>query len=197
MSENKWKKAMHKNAEPKVDPDLADFDINDDVEERVAITNPSRGEFEEQLNLAEAKANESYEKLLRLQAEFDNVRKRSERDLVQAHKYAAEKIALELLPVVDSLEIGLSQMNDEKLTAYRTGVELTLKQLQGVFDKFAIKAVNPAVGEPFDPAMHQAMTMQESTDAAPNTVLNVLQKGYMLNDRLLRPAMVIVVRAAT
>jgi molecular chaperone GrpE len=194
MSKNKWHKIMDKDVENDIERDIAD-DSDEGGSEggQPAITNPSRDEFEEQLNAAEAKANDNWEKLLRLQAEFDNVRKRSQRDLEQAHKYALEKIALELLPVVDSLERGLSQMNDDQLQVYRAGAELTLKQLHAVLEKFSIKEVNP-LNQPFDPALHEAMGVQEA-DVAPNTVINVLQKGYVLHDRLLRPALVMVSKA--
>lgn len=146
---------------------------------------------------ARARADEHWDKLLRTQAEMENMRKRFERDLENAHKYGLEKFARELLPVKDSLEMGLKAINGETedLTKLREGVELTLNMLVTALEKSGIKEINP-VNEPFDPTFHQAMSMQESADAAPNTVLTVMQKGYQLNDRLIRPAMVIVAKAS-
>ena len=141
------------------------------------------------LERAELQAQELRDAWLRAKAECDNVRKRAQTDIANAHKYALESFAAALLPVRDSLEAALTA---DKATAeaLRQGVELTLKQLDSAFDKFAIKEVNP-VGEKFDPHKHQAMTTVES-DKAPNTVVHVLQKGYLLNDRVLRPALVTV-----
>ena len=145
---------------------------------------------------ARAKADEHWDKLLRTQAEMENMRKRFERDLENAHKYGLEKFARELLPVKDSLEMGLAAISGESddIARLREGVELTLNMLVTALEKSGIKEINP-VDEPFDPTFHQAMSMQESPDAAPNTVLTVMQKGYQLNDRLIRPAMVIVAKA--
>jgi molecular chaperone GrpE len=123
------------------------------------------------------------------------MRKRHERDLAQAHKYALERIARQLLDVVDSLERGLEQASEEGESVWRTGMELTLKQLQAVLEKFEVKPVNP-LGQAFDPSLHEAMSMQVSTEA-PGTVIGVLQKGYQLHDRLLRPALVVTAKAAS
>ncbi len=148
--------------------------------------------LQEALQQAQAKAQENWDKLLRVQAELDNLRKRSQRDLENAHKYAIERFVAELLPVKDSLELGLGhsreQADAEKL---HEGMELTLKMLAQVFDKFHVQEIDPQ-GQPFDPAFHQAMTLQENSELPPNTVISVMQKGYILNGRLLRPAMVIV-----
>ena len=146
---------------------------------------------------ARNKADEHWNQLLRANAELENTRRRARQDVENAHKYALEKFATELLPVKDSLEMGLAAVDtDDNETAARLkeGVELTLKMLTSAFDKFGIEAVDP-MGEPFDPALHQAMSMQESTEHAPNTVMVVMQKGYRLNDRLIRPAMVVVSKA--
>ncbi|HHB11917.1 MAG TPA: nucleotide exchange factor GrpE [Chromatiales bacterium] len=146
----------------------------------------------EELEAARRRAEETWNQLVRAQADLDNLRKRSERDVAQAHKYGLEKFIGELLPVVDSLELGLGHATEhvdaEKL---REGMELTLKMLGQVLQKFNVQEVNP-LGEPFDPELHQAMSIQENAELPPNTVLTVVQKGYRLNDRLLRPAMVIV-----
>ena len=148
---------------------------------------------EEIIRKLELQAQEHYDAWLRAKAEADNIRKRAQADIANAHKYALENFAGELLPVRDALEAALASDNTT-IDALRQGVELTLKQLSGAFDKGAIKEVNP-VGERFDPHRHQAMTTVES-DKAPNTVVHVLQKGYTLHDRVLRPALVTVSKSA-
>jgi molecular chaperone GrpE len=155
---------------------------------------PGGEELQLQLEDARAKADQHWDQLLRTQAELENTRRRAERDVENAHKYGLERFAQELLPVRDSLELGLSAADaTENVEKLREGMELTLKMLTTVMEKFGIRLVDP-VGEPFDPALHQAVTMQPSEQPA-NTVLSVMQKGYTLNDRLIRPAMVIVARA--
>lgn len=153
-------------------------------------TMPSEQELIRKLEL---QAQEHYDAWLRAKAEADNIRKRAQADIANAHKYALESFAGELLPVRDALEAALGAENST-LEALRQGVELTLKQLNAAFEKGAIKEVNP-VGEKFDPHRHQAMTTVES-DKAPNTVVHVLQKGYLLHDRILRPALVTVSKAS-
>jgi molecular chaperone GrpE len=145
---------------------------------------------------AEKKAEENWDKAVRAVAEMENMKKRIQRDLENAHKYSLEKIAKELLTVIDSLELGILAANSDhpEVQKHKEGSELTKKQLESVFEKFNIKAIDP-VGEPFDPEKHQAMSMQPSADVEPNTVINVFQKGYTLNDRLIRPAMVVVSKA--
>jgi len=145
--------------------------------------------LQEMLRKAELQAQEHYDAWLRAKAEADNIRKRAQADIANAHKYALESFAGELLPVRDSLEAALTADNST-FEALKQGVELTLRQLNSAFDKFGVKEVNP-VGEKFDPHKHQAMTTVES-DKAPNSVVHVLQKGYLLNDRVLRPALVTV-----
>lgn len=164
------------------------------IEEEKALEHPDYAQLQTKLTEAENKYLDAHDKTLRLQAEYENLRRRNERDLAQAHKYALEKIAGELLGVADNLERGLAQAVGDDLTAFRTGMELTLKQLQGVFDKFGIKAVDPKVGDSFDPAVQEAMATKES-DLPASSVVEVLQKGYQLNDRLLRPALVVVAKA--
>lgn len=145
---------------------------------------------------ARNKADEHWNQLLRIQAELENTRRRAERDVENAHKFGLEKFTQELLPVKDSLELGLAAASgdEENITQLREGTELTLKMLSGVMEKFGITEVNPE-GEPFNPELHQAMTMQESAEHQPNTVMMVMQKGYLLNERLVRPAMVVVSKA--
>jgi molecular chaperone GrpE len=149
--------------------------------------------LQQQLAEAEAKAKEHWDQLLRVKAEQENLRRRHEREVENAHKYALERFAQELLPVIDSLEMGAEAAAAEGATLekVREGTELTLKMLLSTMDKFGIKAVHPE-GEPFNPEYHQAMSMLESPEHAANTVMNVMQKGYTLNERLIRPAMVVV-----
>ncbi len=145
---------------------------------------------------ARSKADEHWDQCLRLQADIDNLRKRKERDVASAHKFALEKFAVDLLPVRDSLEMGLAAAQDSADAAkLKEGSELTLKMLASAMEKYNIKEIN-ALNEQFNPEYHEAMSMQEREDVAPNTVVTVVQKGYLLNDRLIRPAMVIVSRAA-
>ncbi len=161
--------------------------------------NPESGEelSHEQLLLtlqdAKAKADQHWNQLLLARAELDNNRRRNERDVENAHKFALEKFVRELLPVKDSLELGLAAAAGEgsELEKLREGMELTLKMLAAAMEKFGVSEVDPA-GEKFNPERHQAMAMQESPTAEANTVLTVYQKGYLLNDRLIRPAMVVV-----
>jgi len=145
---------------------------------------------------ARNKADEHWNQLLRLQAEMENSRRRAERDVENAHKYALERFTQDLLPVKDSLELGLAAASgdDESVAKLREGTELTLKMLTQALEKYGIKEVNP-VGQPFNPDLHQAMSMQESADKPANTVLAVMQKGYTLNERLVRPALVVVSKA--
>jgi molecular chaperone GrpE len=175
-----------------IDPDDEDF-IEQDLQ-KPALGHPSYEELSAQLVAMETKANENWDKLLRCQAEIENLRYRSARDLNQSRKFALENFVRELLPVVDNLERALEQKNDTKVTDLFTGVELTLKLLQSTLEKHDVKPVNP-LNEAFDPTLHEAMSMQEDAEKAPGTVLMVLQKGYLLHDRLLRPALVVVSKA--
>ncbi|SDW13018.1 nucleotide exchange factor GrpE [Nitrosomonas communis] len=147
--------------------------------------------MEELLREAELKAAEHYDAWLRAKADTENIRKRAQSDVTNAHKYAIEKFSSELLAVMDSLEAALVVEN-ATLENFKNGVELTHKQLTAAFEKFNIKSIDPK-GDKFDPHQHQAMCMVES-ELAPNTVTQVLQKGYMLHDRVIRPAMVAVAK---
>ena len=135
---------------------------------------------------------------LRSVAELQNVRRRAEQDVEKAHKFALEKFAGDLLPVIDSLERGLelSSADDETIKPMREGIELTLKMFSDTLARYNLQPIDPH-GEPFNAEHHQAMAMQESADVEPNSVLKVFQKGYLLNGRLLRPAMVVVSKAPT
>ena len=153
------------------------------------------GDVHARLAELEELAEQRREQVLRAQAELENQRRRFERELESAHKYAMERFAAELLNVCDSLEMGLDtarKTNDA--SSIIEGTELTLKAFHKAFEKFGIEAVEPT-GERFDPERHQAMTTQESSEHPPNTVLLTMQKGYLLQGRVLRPAMVIVSRA--
>ncbi len=140
---------------------------------------------------AEAKAQENWDKYLRLAAELENVRKRAARDVEKAHKFALERIVADLLEVRDSLEMALSAGEESSIENLIEGNETTLKLLTTVMQRYGVEDIDP-LGEPFDPNQHEAMTMQPSADAEPDSVLTVFQKGYALNGRLLRPARVVV-----
>ena len=146
---------------------------------------------QELIRKLELQAQEHHDAWLRAKAESDNIRKRAQADVANAHKYALEGFASELLPVRDALEAALTADNST-VESLRQGVELTLKQLNSVFEKAAIREVDP-LGEKFDPHRHEAMTTVPS-EQAPNTVVHVLQKGYLLHDRVLRPALVAVAK---
>lgn len=150
---------------------------------------------EERAHAAEEKAKEHWERLLRTEAEKENVRKRAERDSDSARRHAVENFANELLAVRDSLELGLeaTRQEDADIEKIREGTELTYRMLTQVMEKFNIEEINP-VGEKFNPDLHQAMSMQEVEDHQSNTVISVMQKGYRLNERLLRPALVMVAK---
>lgn len=144
------------------------------------------------LKQAELAAQEHHDAWLRAKADADNIRKRAQADIASAHKYAIENFSTELLAVKDSLEAALS-ISNVTVENLKSGVELTLKQLNSVFEKFRVTEINP-LGQKFDPHRHQAISTVEA-DAEPNTVVQVFQKGYLLNDRVIRPAMVAVAKA--
>jgi molecular chaperone GrpE len=157
---------------------------------------PTLAELEQALAEAQARAGTLRDQYMRSVAELDNVRKRAQRDVENASRYGLEKFAAELLPVLDSLEaaVGSAERADAKTLA--AGQEATLKLLARAFEKLNIRQIDP-LGEPFDPALHEAVMAQPSNTAEPDSVLQVLQRGYKLNGRLLRPARVIVARAPT
>jgi molecular chaperone GrpE len=154
--------------------------------------------LQQALDAARAEAEENRDQFLRARAELENVRRRAQRDIEQARRYALEKFAAELLAVRDSLEMGVAAADEPgaDVAKLREGSELTLRMLAQAMDKFDIRALDPR-GEKFDPERHEAMAAQESAEHEPNTVIHVVQKGYLLGERLLRPAMVIVSRAAS
>ncbi|WP_272993725.1 nucleotide exchange factor GrpE [Porticoccus hydrocarbonoclasticus] len=179
------------------EPDPQDPGSEDAAESRPEIeqseAQSATGEVEQlTTDLANAK-----DQVLRTHAEMQNLRRRMERDVENAHKYALEKFVGELLPVVDNLERSIQAMADVDgdFKAVSDGIELTLKSFQDVLARFKVEAVDPG-GEAFNPDLHQAMSMLEVPDAKPNTVIDVFQKGYTLNGRLIRPAMVVVAKSA-
>jgi molecular chaperone GrpE len=145
---------------------------------------------------AEVQAQAARDAQLRAMADLENTRRRLEREAQASARYAAEKLLGELLAVCDSLELGLKAAGepDGAARALAEGMQLTYRQLMSVLEKHGVKQIDPT-GQPFNPDFHQAMTMVESADVAPNHVLSVMQKGYSLHERLLRPAMVVVARA--
>ncbi len=151
----------------------------------------------ERLIEAEEKAASFYDRLLRLQADMGNMQRRVERDVMNAHKFALEKFVLELLPVIDSLERALAAHAEDASGAgtLLDGVNLTLKMFLAAFEKFGVQQVDP-VGAAFNPDHHEAVSMQVDPSVPAGTVLSVLQKGYLLNDRLVRPALVIVAKGS-
>lgn len=167
---------------------------NDDPEAAVQsalLEHPSYIELQNKLTEAEEKATQNWDRMLRIQAEMDNMSRRVERDVSNAHKYALEKFTLDLLPCIDSLERATAVPADQGSEAMLEGIRLTLKMLYGVLEKFNIQQVDP-ISQPFNPELHQAVSTVEDSSVAPGTVTQVLQKGYLLNNRLIRPALVIV-----
>ncbi|WP_203299629.1 nucleotide exchange factor GrpE [Marinobacter sediminum] len=154
---------------------------------------------ESEVDALRAQVKEAQEQMLRSQAEMQNVRRRAEIDVEKAHKFALEKFVKELLPVADSLEKAVestegSEDAGELVASIREGVEMTLNLFMNSLGKFNVEQLNP-VGEPFDPQQHEAMSMVPSPDAEPNSIVAVVQKGYLLNGRVVRPAMVVVAKA--
>ncbi|MCG7586209.1 nucleotide exchange factor GrpE [Photobacterium sp. OFAV2-7] len=154
-------------------------------------------ELEAALLTSEAKVKEQQDSVLRARADVDNMRRRTEQEVDKARKFALNKFAEELLPVIDNMEraIEMADKSDEAIKPMLEGVELTLKTMTDTVEKFGLKQINP-MGEAFNPEFHQAMSIQESAEHEPNTVILVMQKGYELNGRVVRPAMVMVSKAA-
>lgn len=176
-----------------VSEEMEQQEVLPEAAEGVDLRDERIAELEAQL--AEARQHER-DSLLRAKAEMENVRRRTELDIEKAHKFALEKFSGDLLPVLDNLEraLELADKNNPELTAMIEGIELTLKSLQDVVRKYGIEIVGD-INVPFNPDVHQAMSLMESADHQPNHVMMVMQKGYTLNGRLLRPAMVAVSKA--
>lgn len=170
--------------------------IADSGSDEAVLDTPQKNadSLEAQLEDAQAKASENWDMYVRAKAEMDNLRRRNTIDLENAHKFGTEKLVTELLPVLDSMSLGLAT-EDASAESLREGMEMTMNMLDKMMEKVGIEEIDPT-GEKFDPEKHQAMTMQPDAETEPNTVLSVMQKGYILNGRLIRPAMVIVSKAA-
>ena len=177
--------------------DNMENDIENDVETQSSEEASNGSEevsiesLQQKLEEAEAKANDNWDKALRIQAEMDNLRKRSEKQVEDAHKYAVKKFVEELLPVADSLEMGYAV--EGEVEQIREGIGLTMNVFKAAMEKFSVVAVDP-LGDKFNPDLHQAMAMQPSEEYENDHVSAVMQKGYTLNGRLVRPAMVMVVK---
>ena len=154
--------------------------------------------LQQALETAEAKATENYELALRTKAEAENLKRRADLDVEKARKFALDKFVDSLIPVLDSLEMGLQAAvsDDDNVVKLREGTELTLKMFQDVLQKNGVQQINP-LGEAFNPQLHEAMSMQESAEHVPNSVMAVFQAGYLLNERLIRPARVVVAKASS
>jgi len=152
-------------------------------------------ELEAKLEAKEKEAGETYDRLLRLSAEFDNYKKRSSREMEEFRKFANQSLIKEMLSVVDNLELAMNSTNGHKAIDkdLLQGLEMTHKEILKVFEKFNVKPID-AKGQPFDPTFHEAVMQEETNDSPKNTVINELQRGYMIHDRLLRPSMVVVAR---
>ena len=176
--------------------------VNETVNEEHPHTEVSEHEYtveelKQELAEAKQKAHDNWDKAVRTQAEMENLKRRTQKDLEDAHKFALTGFAKELLPVFDGLVLGLQAAtgDSEDVKKFREGSELSIKQFEALFAKFKIVAIDP-MGQPFNAEQHQAMLMQVVEGAEPNTVVNVFQKGYTLNGRLLIPAMVVVAKSA-
>jgi len=198
--------STNNNADQEITPEQLADEIVQQAEEQVEEQHAHEVISEEQerineLELAVATAqstvNDQKDSVIRAKAEVDNIRRRAAQDVEKARKFALEKFAGEMLTTVDNLERALQSIDkeDESKKGVIEGIELTLQGLISSLDKFGVKAVDPK-DQPFNPELHQAMSMQEVPDVAPNTVIAVMQKGYELNGRLIRPAMVMVSKAA-
>jgi molecular chaperone GrpE len=196
------------NADQEITPEqLADEIVQqaeEQVEEQHEHAHEVISEEQERINelelavaTAQSTVNDQKDSVIRAKAEVDNIRRRAAQDVEKARKFALEKFAGEMLTTVDNLERALQSIDkeDESKKGVIEGIELTLQGLISSLEKFGVKAVDPQ-DQPFNPELHQAMSMQEVPDVAPNTVIAVMQKGYELNGRLVRPAMVMVSKAA-
>lgn len=182
------------------DEDLQAFenelDASDEQDDEKALEYPSHAELESQLMVAEKQAQENLDKAVRAMAELDNVRRRAEREVANAHRFGVEKLIKELIPVMDSLESALVIAAKDENKDMADGIELTMKLLLTALEKFEVTQINPE-GQPFNPQEQEAMSVQVSNEVPANTVLMVFQKGYKLSDRVIRPARVIVSKATT
>ena len=169
-------------------------EIADESSEKIEKKDESIDDLRVKLTILQDESKLNLDKAVRAQAEMENLRKRTVRDIENAHKYALEKFVQELLPVIDSLELGLSASAEvENVDDLRKGMDLTLEMIKKVMEKFGI-AIVEAQGQKFNPELHEAVSTQEAGEYKPGEVVAVMQKGYTLNDRLIRPAMVVVAK---
>jgi molecular chaperone GrpE len=180
------KKAQNREIEPESTP--PDEQIVNDQDDPIK-------ELEAKLEAKEKEAGETYDRLLRASAEFDNYKKRSSREMEEFRKFANQSLIKEMLSVVDNLELAMNSTDGHKAIDkdLLQGLEMTHKEILRVFDKFNVKPID-AKGQPFDPTFHEAVMQEETNDSPKNTVINELQRGYMIHDRLLRPSMVVVAK---
>lgn len=172
------------------------FNIATDTANAANAVRTDVAELQKALEEAKSKSEENWNLFVRTRADMDNYRRRSELDVENARKYGIERFARELIAVVDSLEHGLAVAESEHDTVYREGMLLTLKLCLDIFEKFGITRIDPALSETFDPNKHEAISIQATKDVEPNKIMVVAQKGFMLQDRVLRPARVVVSKAA-
>jgi molecular chaperone GrpE len=199
--ENKWKDFSDEQVEPESAeegveastesaPD-AEADASQEQPVEGGLELPSRQQLEDQLTAMEQKVSEYKDQSVRSVAELENVRRRAERDVQNAHKFGTERLTADLLPVVDSLVRGLETLSDQS-ESVREGMSLTLELLHKTLNKNGVETIDPAAGELFNPEVHEAMSMIPQPGAEKNTIIEVMQEGYLLNGRVLRAAMVIV-----
>jgi len=169
--------------------------LEDVVPEAVETPDDPNDPLDEQLMKAQSTIKEYWDQILRMRAEIENNRKRAERDVENAHKYAIKGFVENLLPVIDSMEMGqVAAVSDNAtLDSIREGTELTMNMFAQVLERSGLQQIDP-LGEKFNPERHQAISMVEIQDAESNSVIEVMQKGFLLNDRLIRPAMVVVAK---
>lgn len=196
MKQNSEDKQLDPGAEQGMEENL---DNNQDSADVVEEADEQSQLIETMQRLVQAETVISHQKdeVLRVQAEMQNLRRRTEQDVEKAHKFGQERLVMELLAVMDNLERALQvgmDREDESVKALLEGVELTLKSFVDCLGRFSVEQVDP-LGEPFDPQLHQAISMQENANVEPNTVIVVMQKGYTLHGRVIRPAMVLVSKA--
>lgn len=196
--ENKWEKFSKEQDQISEVAENESVDASMASEESlvtpIGIDFPDHAELESQLTAAEKQAAEYKDQMLRVRAEMDNLRRRVDRDIANARKFGSEKLLADLLPVLDSLVRGLEapESDDSQAKGMREGLSLTLDMLEKTLEKHGITPISPKKGEVFNPELHQAMSMLPGTDSPSNTVIDVVQKGYQLNGRVLRAAMVVV-----
>ncbi|MFL0797614.1 MAG: nucleotide exchange factor GrpE [Cellvibrionaceae bacterium] len=189
---------MSEQENPQVDEEIVDAADEAVAEETAEAETPTEqgDDLAKKVEELEAQLVEAKEQALRATAEAQNTRRRAEQDVEKAHKFALEKFSGDMLVVADNLEraLGSIDADDEAFKAVSEGIDLTYRSLVDALKRHKVEQVDPA-GEPFDPQSHQAMSMVENGEVEPNTVINVFQKGYTLNGRLVRPAMVVVAKA--